>query len=1003
MMKRKKWLSLFIASSMLLNASLPTAKVGIQWVQAQGVSSEWQKELTDYNQGRHYASIEWLLQTVKEETAEDSEIYLQAITLVDALKKPSQETARLFKNTDVVLYEKWLTSVKDDHPSLYEQFVARIKTEVPKDVEDTEETDATKEISEESSKETVEETVDTNDPTTTDSSEEEREETAGVETSDQTEEADSRKETKPQETLPKEKPVKEVIKSAPKGLRLYDLMQTAKTDKDKNHAQVVTNDSNNTDVVIITDDTNGGQAGAIWSEEGYRIDLRRSFHLKMKVYLGSKKENAADGITFTMHNDPRKGDAIGHDGQSLGAMGEFSKDKNKQPWQDEVIKKSFSIEFDTHLNNVNEKNESDKFNFEGKNIKHPAYHMSMYYPNLESSYTNMKPLGKDYSLIHERFSKQSKRKEKAKPDNTKFLTLTKSPADGGWHDFSLDYERVEVDTEKGDFSNGISKDQRSKYSYRLSYTFDGQTYEFYEDKNDKATDKLMNHHDNHSLELNRLGVTPDPSDKPYEGETDLTEDNPYVYWGLTGATGKQSSVQAVVFTELPDLGTPTVTQDVLKKDNQGQDVSVNEINPNTIGPRPNLTVKSGDKLKYQYVIDFPKEGKQSIRNLEFDASFNDKIAKSVTTEDVKITYENENQKPGPGEENVGQVLPVENLSYKLDEHTNSGKLNIENFQAIGPGDGYPTRVKIEVPFIVDQDFTLDEDTTLQDNVVIGGTYEGQSTSRQLLTNQVKYTVKPFDGKITGNDIKVESRDLIKEAIHLKEAQILPNRTLISPNELKKLIIEKIKKDDNWQLGSIPKDEWEEDLIISGLDRVKYHPGEYGLRATYNKGPKPYTDFRLIVSDGAVRIESKGELDYQPKISSQKNQSALSTKRAAVTVTDQRFAQDGWQVEVKASPFTKQNEEHEESRLQLKIAETILQKDSYIWNDDGENKSTCLEIGEKRPRNLNTFLPVELYMEDASTWARVKDNYHATVSWNLSPKTSNLPRVTLPKVREEAAP
>ena len=141
-----------------------------------------------------------------------------------------------------------------------------------------------------------------------------------------------------------------------------------------------------------------------------------------------------------------------------------------------------------------------------------------------------------------------------------------------------------------------------------------------------------------------------------------------------------------------------------------------------------------------------------------------------------------------------------------------------------------------------------------------------------------------------------------------------------PNELETLIIEKIKNDDEWQLGSIPKDEWVKDLIISGLDRVTYHPGEYGLRATYNKGPKPYTDFRLIVSDGAVRIESKGELDYQPKISSQKKQSALSTERATVTVTDQRFAQDGWQVEVKASPF-KKNEEQEEQRLQLKIAET----------------------------------------------------------------------------------
>ncbi|WEB81246.1 lectin-like domain-containing protein [Vagococcus lutrae] len=989
-MKRKKWLSLFIASSMLLNASLPTAKVGIQWVQAQGVSSEWQKELADYNQGRHYASIEWLLQKVKEGTSEDSEIYLQAITLIEILKKPSQETARLFKNTDQALYEKWLTSVKEDHTSLYEQFVARIKTEVPKDVEDTEETDETKEISEESTKETVEETVDTKDPTTTDSSEEEREETAGVETSDQTEEADLRKETKPQETLSEEKSVEAVIESAPKGLRLYDLMQKANTNK--NNARVKTNSANNTDVVIITDDKkdNGGQAGAIWSEEGYRIDLRRSFHLKMKVYLGNKGKDAADGITFTMHNDPRKGNAIGHDGQSLGAMGNF---KNKKPWTKDsgVIENSFSIEFDTHLNNDGN-NESDKYNFQGKNKPHPAYHMSMYYPNLMSSYTDMGFKG--YSLIHERFSQPSKSKEKATPDNSKFLTLPESPADGAWHDFSLDYERVEVDTsmENIDFSNEIPLEQRSKYSYRLSYTFDGKTYEFYEKKTNEATTGLKNHHENSSLELNRLGVTRDPSDKPYEGETELTEDNPYVYWGLTGATGKQSSVQAVVFTELPDLGAPTVTQDVLKED-EGQDVSVNEINDTTIGPRPKLTVKSGDKLKYQYMIDFPEEGNQSIRNLEFDASFNDKIAQSVKTEDVKITYEN--QKPGPGEENVGQVLPVENLSYE----DTTGKLHIENFQAIGPGDGYPTRVKIEVPFIVDQDFTLSEKTTLQDNVVIGGTYEDQSTSRQLLTNQVKYTVKPFDGEITGNAIEVESRDLIKEAIHLQKAQVLKDRTLIPPNELETLIIEKIKNDDEWQLGSIPKDEWVKDLIISGLDRVTYHPGEYGLRATYNKGPKPYTDFRLIVSDGALEIKFEGGLDYQPKISSQKKQSALSTKRATVTVTDQRFAQDSWQVEVKASPF-KKNEEQEEQRLQLKIAEMILQEASYIW-DDGNNKSTCLEIGKKQPSNVS--LPVELYMEDASTWARVKDSYHATVSWNLSPKTSNLPRVTLPKAREEEAP
>lgn len=70
---------------------------------------------------------------------------------------------------------------------------------------------------------------------------------------------------------------------------------------------------------------NSWQFGSIWSN--YQLDLRKPFDYKSFVYLGERTGSdfsdttAADGITFTLHNDERGQSAFGTQAGGLGAYG----------------------------------------------------------------------------------------------------------------------------------------------------------------------------------------------------------------------------------------------------------------------------------------------------------------------------------------------------------------------------------------------------------------------------------------------------------------------------------------------------------------------------------------------------------------------------------------------------------------------------------------------------------------------------------------------------------
>ncbi|MDT2819090.1 hypothetical protein P7H42_04810 [Vagococcus lutrae] len=133
------------------------------------------------------------------------------------------------------------------------------------------------------------------------------------------------------------------------------------------------------------------QYGAIWSKK--KINLTKDFRMRSYIYLGDQFMNAADGVTFTLHNDPNGQKAIGSHGSGLGAYSS-GKDISRK-----YIANALSFEFDTHYNgdkndgmdkNVNPNLDMGHVGFaipSGKNHLEEPGHILVKYPKNDLSNT----------------------------------------------------------------------------------------------------------------------------------------------------------------------------------------------------------------------------------------------------------------------------------------------------------------------------------------------------------------------------------------------------------------------------------------------------------------------------------------------------------------------------------------------------------------------------------------------------------------------------------------
>ncbi|WP_317946435.1 L-type lectin-domain containing protein [Carnobacterium maltaromaticum] len=164
-------------------------------------------------------------------------------------------------------------------------------------------------------------------------------------------------------------------------------------------------------VTVVTKDEKN-QIGSIFSTELNKLDLLKPFHAEMYVYLGYKGGNAADGMTFVMHNDKsRTQNFTGGVGAQLGV---YARPLYLAGLGTDQLANSFAIEFDTYYN----ENQLD----DGLDINGGKGHIAYAFPDLLSSYRfNENKLVK--SLVHNGIYYPKD-----------YLS------NGKWHNFSVDWD-----------------------------------------------------------------------------------------------------------------------------------------------------------------------------------------------------------------------------------------------------------------------------------------------------------------------------------------------------------------------------------------------------------------------------------------------------------------------------------------------------------------------------------------------------------------------------------
>ena len=140
--------------------------------------------------------------------------------------------------------------------------------------------------------------------------------------------------------------------------------------------------------VVITKDIKS-QVGSIFSTEANKIDLTKPFQAEMYVYLGNKRDAAADGMTFVMHADKNR--TVNFNGGTGDQLGVYAKVGSYASHLMEQISRSFVVEFDTYNNGDSMDRKVDRNGDKG--------HIAYAFPELISSY-NLGGSGTVLSLNH---------------------------------------------------------------------------------------------------------------------------------------------------------------------------------------------------------------------------------------------------------------------------------------------------------------------------------------------------------------------------------------------------------------------------------------------------------------------------------------------------------------------------------------------------------------------------------------------------------------------------
>ncbi|PQE47097.1 hypothetical protein CUS11_04185 [Enterococcus faecium] len=513
--------------------------------------------------------------------------------------------------------------------------------------------------------------------------------------------------------------VNDVIFNAPDGASLEDAFNLVPVGSNS-HATIAKNKNGN-DVCILTDDSRN-QRAALWSATNYQLDLNKDFDTKMKLYLGNKGRAAADGITFTLQNDPRGNSAFSSSIEG-GALGVYSSQnaRNSAEAAQEALHNSFSIEFDTHQN----EGKGNAYDENSHNYKPGPNHIAATMPGNSETY--------------DVYSSWLTQKVKVRHNVlTEPINLPNgSLSNGQWHDFEVHYDHL---------------------TSQISYTFDGQS---------------------RTCNLPRIEFSSD-----------------YVYWGFTGATGDDSNVNAVVFSELPKAVDVETTTDVLKNNESVINKNVNmgdtltySLKATYLGGIQNWTDVVGEEFLNPYVeyiphtlaVKYPETGTitkeepqiTSNNQLIVPALSNDlgdvhenKWTSVEITFDVKVKNIDSNQKTIKAEdytEFIGDnytVQPYETTYQILNNEALRPQIKLSDSLANATVNVFPT----------DQSLTINGEWKDKDSNTVTLFYKLNGQERVLqdnVSNTAKDSWLPFSQDISLTDLKLGDNQV---EVYAKDAE-----------------------------------------------------------------------------------------------------------------------------------------------------------------------------------------------------------------------------------------
>lgn len=378
------------------------------------------------------------------------------------------------------------------------------------------------------------------------------------------------------------------LKTAPRGLKWSD-NNFVKAKFDGNSATIVSPspenpNSKNTSVIQMTNDHK--QVGGIWSNltSGNFFNINEDQTVSMWLYLGFYKDNdvsniagtrPGDGMAFVLHNDPNGVNAhsVGYDlkekqwlpgnGETLGVWGtdwDFNETKVANIAKN-AIQNSVAIEFDTYpdaskaYGDIN--NGGASFDLDGVS----GQHIAIGYPsNPESEYNvglTKIPTYLQHSVEKpDGFKNDSDHDHLPTPDLKYFYSLNYLTSSSGlnlvdskWHHLTIKWTKA---TQRGGLAD-------------LAY--------YYDDKNLDGTPKepITSH----------TGINP---------EVFHSKDG-RIYWGFTGATGKFTENNLLIFESLPSF-----------VDVQAKPEIWNDNSNTTVTEGSHVNTK--DKLTYKYYLNY---------------------------------------------------------------------------------------------------------------------------------------------------------------------------------------------------------------------------------------------------------------------------------------------------------------------------------------------------------------------------------------------------------------